>query len=447
MNINPKKIYSKFIRRYQIFGIESDYHNLHQVKGPEVPKWLQGQVIYEIYVRAFSKEGTFNAVRNRLSEIKSLEIDVIWFMPIFPIGQVARIGKLGCPYSVRDYFNVNPEYGTQKDFRNLVKSAHDLGMRIIIDLVANHVAHDYVEFRNQPDLVLRDENGIPTRKVSDWSDVVDLDYANKKTWNHVLKIMQFWIKKFDIDGFRCDVAGLVPTEFWEWAVPQIQSIKPDIFLLAEWESPLIHKEVFHSTYDWILYSIMLDVIKGQAPASDLTEWIVVKKSIYPKNSQFLRFLENHDKDRALSLFNNYQLAALLVFIFSIDGLPLIYNGQEIGDKHYLSLFEKESIDWRNKNKSIEVLLKKLIGLRKKYKSLSSKNYHFFEHNHKQHLLIYRKTTDIDLLILINFSEKTIRIPEIPDVKFDQTKSILFNTHSNYNSTELSAYQGCIIQMN
>ena len=352
MKINRQKLYNKFIEKYLIFGIESDFHDCNYIAGPSIPNWIETQTIYEIYVRAFSKEGTFNGVEKNLTKIQSLGIDVIWFMPIYPIGKIKRKGTLGCPYSVQDYFNVNSEYGTNADFKNLVAMAHNLGMRVIIDLVVNHVAHDYAGFKKYPEIALRDKSGNPTRKVADWSDVVDLDYSNKTTWNHVLDIMRYWIEEFDIDGFRCDVAGLVSTEFWEWAMPQIQSLKKDIFMLAEWESPLLHKKVFHATYDWILYCIMLDVVKGKTAASDIAKWIETKNNVYPKNSLFLRFLENHDKVRAAKMFKEEQLSALLVLIFSIDGLPLIYNGQEIGVKHYPSLFDKETIDWENKNAQV-----------------------------------------------------------------------------------------------
>ncbi|MEJ2543858.1 MAG: alpha-amylase family glycosyl hydrolase, partial [Calditrichaceae bacterium] len=279
MKINYQNIYNKFIKKYHIFGIESEFYNCSNIVGPAIPEWIIGQVIYEIYVRAFSKEGTFKGIQDNLERVKSLGIDIVWFMPIYPIGKIRRKGSLGCPYSVQDYFNVNPEYGSNSEFKNLIETAHDLGMRVILDLVINHVSHDYVGFEKHPEIALRDKNGNPTRKVADWSDVIDLDYSNRSTWHHVLDIMQYWIKEFDIDGYRCDVAGLVPTEFWEWAVPQIQSLKKDIFMLAEWESPLLHKKIFHSTYDWIFYSIILDVINGKTPVNDIADWIETKNRI------------------------------------------------------------------------------------------------------------------------------------------------------------------------
>ncbi len=446
MKLNHKEIYKKFIKKYQIFGIESDFHDCSKDTGPIIPAWVKGQAIYEIYVRAFSEEGTFKGVQNKLKYIKSLGIDIIWFMPIYPIGKIERKGSMGCPYSVQDYFTVNPEYGTNKDFTDLVDALHDLDMRVILDLVVNHVAHDYKVFESHPDIVLRDKQGLPTRKVANWSDAVDLDYSNKETWNHVLDIMRYWIEKFDIDGYRCDVAGLIPTKFWEWAVLQINSIKKDIFLLAEWESPILHINVFHATYDWILYHIILDVIKSKAPASDLMDWIETKRSIYPQESQFLRFLENHDKMRAAKLFNQDQLAALLIFIFTIDGIPLVYNGQEIGAEQYPSLYEKEPIHWQDCNTQIKTLIKTLVVLRKNYPSLSSKNYHFIKHQCDDKVLIYKKIADVDLLIIINFNSNKIAIPEHPELHFDQSKNIIFNTHKSFVFKQLFAYQGLIIKL-
>ena len=444
MKHNFQKIYKEFIKRYHIFGIESDYHNLHHVHGPDNPNWLHGQTIYEIYVRAFSEEGTFEAVRKRLPEIKSLGVGVIWFMPIFPIGKVERKGKLGCPYSVQDYYRVNPEYGSSDEFMNLVKDIHNLEMKVLIDLVANHVAHDYEGFKSQPELALRNEDGLSTRKIAEWSDVVDFDHNNILIWEHLLDIMRFWIEKFNIDGYRCDVAGLLPSEFWEWVVPQIRSIKLDVFMLAEWENPFLHKEAFHSTYDWTLYRMMLDVMSGKAPASDLADWIETKMNVYPTNSLFLRFIENHYKERAAKLFNEEQLTVLLVFIFSIDGLPLIYNGQEIGASHYPSLFKKDTIDWQNTNDRLIMAYKILIELRKKYTALSNKNYLFAEHNQKNSLLIFKKEEDNTLLIMINFSDKAIKISELKDIKIDSKMNVLFNTHENCNAKQLAAYQGVIL---
>ena len=444
MKLNHKKIYNKFINKYQIFGIESDFHDYSRVTGPVIPAWIKEQTIYEIYVRAFSEEGTFKGVQKNLKYIKSLGIDIIWFMPIYPIGKTERKGRLGCPYSVQNYFNVNPEYGTNTDFKNLVETAHNSGMRVIIDLVVNHVAHDYVGFEKHPELALRDNSIKPTRKVADWADVVDLDYGNKDTWNHVLEIMQYWIEIFDIDGYRCDVAGLVPTKFWEWIIPQIQSLKKDIFMLAEWESPLLHKKVFHSTYDWIFYSIVMDVVIGNAPASNIADWIETKKYIYPKNSLFLRFLENHDKVRAAKLFNKKQLAALLILIFSIDGIPLIYNGQEIGIKHYPSLFEKETINWKFKNLQIHKLTSELILLRKNYHALGTKNYKFIGHTHSRYLLVYKKYHNNTLLVIINFSTSILDISKISELNRLSNYNLLLNTHPNYSMKSFQPYQAIIL---
>ena len=444
MHANHQKIYKKFLNKYHIFGIEADYHNLGDWTGPDPPAWLQGKVIYEIYIRAFSSEGTFNGVKKHLDEIKSLGIDVIWFMPVFPIGKIKRKGSLGCPYSIKDYFNVNPEYGTNADFMDLVEAIHDLGMRVIIDLVVNHVAHDYAGFEDHPEIVLRDAQGTPTRKVTEWSDVIDLDYNKTETWNHVLEIMRFWVEEYSIDGFRCDVAGLIPTEFWEWAVSNIRSIKKDIFMLAEWESPILHKEAFHSTYDWVLYSTLMDVVRDKASAKELADWIELKNMIYPRNGQFLRFIENHDKERAAKMFKPEQLAALLVLIFSIDGLPLIYNGQEFGESHYSSLFEKETIKRGSKHLPVYKWISELIFLRKNYLTLASKNYEFIKHDYPSKLLMYKKFENNTFIIAINFSNFILDISKINAIHILDKDAILFNTHPQFNPTQFEPYQAVII---
>lgn len=371
--------------------------------GPQPPAWIINKTLYEVYVRAFSKEGTFKAVKEKLPVTKALGIDVLWFMPIFPIGIKQRKGTLGCPYSVRDYYTVNPEYGSEKDFKKLISEAHKLDIKIVIDLVANHVAHDYIGFAADPDLVLKDKKGNPTRKIADWTDVVDLDYAYKNASEHVYKIMRHWLEEYNVDGFRCDVAGLVPLSFWEWSVPQLQKIKPDIYLLAEGDGPLLHTKAFHSTYDWVLYELMQRVQQGKESAHILLEWQDIRKNIYPKNALPLRFVENHDKKRATEVFDK-SIIPFIVFIFTMDGIPLLYNGQEIGAKEYLSLFDKQEIDW-NKDVHLKAVYSQLIKLRKSHTAFASGTIIKHVHNKIPDVLIYEKSANEHLLVIINIRDE------------------------------------------
>ncbi len=433
MQFEPKSVFNEVLTHIDALGIERNYFDFSQIEGTQVPDWLQGRIIYEIYVRAFSPEGTFSAVQKKLPELKALGVDILWFMPIFPIGQKSRKGSRGCPYAIRDYFTVNPEYGTEADFKDLVRQAHQFGMRVLIDMVPNHVAPDYRYLEQLPDLITRDEQGRPTRKIKEWTDVVDLDYTNPRTREHMAKVMRFWIEEYDVDGYRCDVAGMVPLSFWEWVVPQLKELKEDFFLLAEWESPELHLKAFNATYDWSTFYLLTKVFKKECSLNLLARWILTKKYLYPRQALPLRFLENHDLPRAAAVFEGQKLKAALIFIFSLHGIPLIYNGQEIGVKTYLSLFEKQEVDWQNEDRELKNFVKTLIELRKKLPQLSSDSYEFDEKALVQNVWFLKKK---ELQILINFNDQEIDLnlkPKLPlqeiilstdNLKVDRGKMVL-----------------------
>ncbi len=439
MPFDAAQIFQKVRPKIKRFGVQKEFVHLGRELGPQNPDWIIGNTVYEIYVRAFSTEGTFNAVTRALINFKKFGIDVIWLMPIFPIGQMERKGSLGSPYSIKDYFTVNPEYGNEEDFKTLVQTAHQLDMKIFIDMVPNHVAHDYNYFKIMPDLVRFDAQGNPLRKVAAWTDVVDLDYSKKITRQHMAKIMKFWIQQFDVDGYRCDVAGLVPLDFWEWIAPQLRALKPDFFLLAEWESPKLHQQVFNSTYDWSTLDLFNLVIKQKEPLQVLAEWVLAKKAFYPQQALPLRFLENHDLPRATNQFSEEQVLAGLLFIFSLHGIPLLYNGQEIGAQKRPSLFEKEAINWQNKNQRIYDFLFKLIQMRKMEKNLSTADYTFKEKYLKENIWFMKKQ---NLSILINFNEIEKKIKRPAGEELLNTKKTL--TIKN-GKLFLSPYQGIVFR--
>ncbi|MHB2150201.1 alpha-amylase family glycosyl hydrolase [Calditrichota bacterium LG25] len=418
MRLNYRKIFAEVEPGIREFAFQREFVDLGRETGPANPEWIKGRAIYEIYVRAFSEEGSFKAVQAALPELKQYGIDVIWFMPIFPIGEKERKGPLGCPYSIKDYFTVNPEYGTEQDFKNLIENAHRLGMKVLIDMVPNHVAHDYRYLKTIPELIRYDENGKPLRKVADWTDVVDVDYSRPATREHMAEVMKHWITEYDVDGYRCDVAGLVPMDFWEWAAPQLRALKEDFYLLAEWESQLLHQKVFNSTYDWSTLQILKDVFEKKVSVQRLAEWLLTKAAIYPQNALPLRFLENHDLPRAAAEFSEEQVLCGLLFIFSLHGVPLIYNGQEIGARQTPSLFEKQTIEWQDKNEKMYAFLQSLLRLRKEKAALSSKEYVFKSAYFKDGILSFEKE---DLWIIINFSDVQREIAA-------EDGELLLNTH-------------------
>lgn len=443
MLIDYPSIFDEMLRQVPELGVERFFMNLGAEAGPQNPDWVRGLTLYEIYVRAFSEQGTFNGVTERLPELKRLGVDAIWLMPIYPIGKDHRKGTLGSPYAIRDYFNVNPEYGTKQDFKRLVEKAHALNIRVLIDMVPNHVAPDFVGLQQQPHLIKRDAQGKPQRKVQYWTDVADLDYSKQEIREFMAKVMKFWIEAFDVDGYRCDVAGMVPLDFWQWVIPQLREIKPDFYLLAEWESPRLHQAGFNSTYDWSTLRLLRNVLNGEIDAELLANWILTKTALYPQNSLPLRFLENHDLPRARRTFPGESLFAALTLIFSLHGIPLIYNGQEIGAEKTPSLFEKDTIRNEGNDERIATTIKQLIKLRKEIKALSLNQYTFNRDTLAEGLLMFAKE---DIGVVINLTAQTNRV----DLNWaGNVEEVLFNSQSNKimkTSKTLNAYQGLIFKI-
>jgi len=232
------------------------------------PAWLRDGVIYEIFPRDFSPAGNLNGVTARLDELHSLGVNILWVMPIHPIGEKFRKGEFGSPYSIRDYYAVDPNYGTLDDFTKLVAGAHQRGLKVIMDLVADHTAWDSVMMEH-PEFYKKDGNGKLAPPVPEWTDVAGLNYASPQLREYMIAMMQYWVQTCDIDGFRCDVASMVPTDFWMQARAALEKIKPDIMLLAEASEPELLAKAFDIDYDWPLLHTMDKVLIDGAPASDI----------------------------------------------------------------------------------------------------------------------------------------------------------------------------------
>lgn len=337
------------------------------IDGPEAPRWMRDMVLYQVYTRNFSREGTFQGVIEGLDRIRGLGATAIWLVPIHPIGMEGRKGSLGCPYSVADYFDVSPEYGSREDFRRLVGEVHRRGMRIFIDLVANHGAIDHVEAKPHPDWFYTDREGRHTRREKEWADVIDINYCSREAWDYMKKAARFWVEEMDIDGYRCDVAGMVPLAFWEELAEELRRIKPDFYMVAEWDCrPHLCRKAFNSDYKGDTYLEMLEIAGGRSPAQRLVELAHRNYSIYPRNNLPLNFIENHDQKRSCSAFGKEGFRPLAMFTFTIPGVPLIYNGQEIGMTEYLSLFDRMPVEWERGGRETEDFYRGLTALRKSH---------------------------------------------------------------------------------
>ena len=396
-------------------GCQNKKHTADKSAG-NVPTWINGYPLYEIYVRSFSEEGTFKGLEKRLPELKEYGIKNIWLMPIHPIGQKGKKGSLGCPYSVRDYFDVNSECGTKADFKSLVETVHKLDMKIIIDMVANHCANDYVEMINHPDWFSQDSSGTFTREVADWSDVTDWNFDNPEVNDYLEKAMLYWIEEYDIDGYRCDVAGMVPDDFWKIVIPKLRNAKKDIFMLAEWEDPRMYTDGFNSDYDWNLYHRMVLHNEGDISVDSLWEAVEWRLRSFPSSGLPLRFVENHDQERTMAVFgkDDYYLYAALVL--TLPGIPLLYNGQETGEAHKPSLFEKEPILWKNAGESVKAFYKDILRIRDQEKMLREGEVkRIFVSDDERVLSFIRSIDRMNEVIVLNFSDESVSGKLPPDL--------------------------------
>src|ERR1700749_3581736 len=268
--------------------------------GPGTPKWVRDGLIYESYPRDFSEKGNFDGVTAELDRLKNLGVNILWLMPIHPIGQEKKKGPIGSPYAVRDYYAVNPDYGTAADLKRLVSEGPRRGMKVIIDIVANHTSWDSVMMKT-PEFYVHDAAGKITYP-HDWSDVAELNYDNPALRRYMIDMLKFWVRDFDLDGFRCDVALDVPTDFWEQARAELERLKPDIVMLAEAEKPELIVHAFDLDYSWNLHSTLTDVLQGRKSASALREVWQTDAAKYPRGALRMRFSDNHDERRAIARF-------------------------------------------------------------------------------------------------------------------------------------------------
>ncbi|HVZ98957.1 MAG TPA: alpha-amylase family glycosyl hydrolase [Caulobacterales bacterium] len=328
------------------------------------PDWARSAVLYQINTRQFTPEGTFNAARAQLPRLKQLGVDIIWLMPIHEIGVENRKGTLGSPYSVRDYYSVNHEFGTLDDLRAFIAEAHRLGMHVILDWVANHTSWDNVLVNQHPDWYDRDWRGRyhPT-PWWDWSDIIDLDYSRPDLRRYMTEAMLYWVRDVGVDGFRADVAGYVPLDFWENARRELEAVKP-VFMLAEWDQRDVHARAFDATYSWPWNNSMHDVASGHADVGALFGYYSGNESAWPADAYRMTYTSNHDQNAWEG--TEYErfgagVDAAIVLSFVGEGLPLIYNGQEAGNRRRLAFFERDPIPWREDPHG--ALLRQLIALK------------------------------------------------------------------------------------
>lgn len=402
-----------------------DYVNLNH------PDWSKNVALYQLNTRQFTKDGTFKSAQKQLPRLKELGIDIIWLMPIHSIGEKNRKGSLGSPYSVKDYYSVNPEFGNLQDLKEFVNSAHELGMYVILDWVANHTAWDNLLVEEHPEWYEKDYNGNfrPT-PWWDWHDIIDLDYTKPELRRYMTEALKYWVKEVDIDGYRCDVAGFIPVEFWDTARKELDKIKP-VFMLAEWESRDLHAKAFDMTYAWSWNETVHKICTGKADVNGLYIYYSWNESAFPKNSMRMTFVSNHDKNAwegtMWEQFGDGLEAAIVLSVVG-EGVPLIYNGQEAGNKKRLEFFEKDPIQWQEH--SIGDLYKSLFALMKNNSALwhakwGSTMIKIPNNNESKVFSFVRQNKKDKVFAVFNFSDTN------SSVKFGET--LYYGNYREFNS--------------
>ncbi|HEV7683028.1 MAG TPA: alpha-amylase family glycosyl hydrolase [Pyrinomonadaceae bacterium] len=405
--------------------------DLSQQQARVTRDWVRDGVVYEIYPRQFSAQGNFNGIAARLDDLKDLGVNILWLMPIHPIGFEKKKGTIGSPYAVRDYYGVNPDYGTKGDFAKLVAAAHGRGMKVIIDIVANHTSWDNVMMKT-PELYERDAQGHITYP-HDWSDVAELNYNNPELRRYMIDMLKYWVREFDLDGFRCDVAEEVPTDFWENARAELEKIKPDIVMLAEGHKPELLLKAFDFDYSWPLHSALTNVLQGRGSAADLrTAWEGEFRE-WPRGSLHLRFSDNHDERRAIARFGEPGALAASALMFTLDGVPLLYNGMEVGDTTESgapALFEKLPIFWPIAERRPEFprFYKQMMALRRSSVALRRGSLNWLVNSDPARVLTYlRRSGGEEILVAINLSNRpftgTITIGKVGTTFVDVTPDV------------------------
>lgn len=376
------------------------------------PEWARNQVIYEVNLRQYSPGGTLNEFRQHLPRLKELGAGILWFMPLQPVGIRNRKGSLGSYYSIRNYCELDPAYGTMEEFIALVNEIHSMGMYVILDWVANHTAWDHHWVEEFPAFYRRNEVGEVHPPFPEWEDVIGLDYTNRDLRNEMIESMKFWLKTADIDGFRCDMAMLVPTDFWNEARYELETVKP-VFMLAEAEQRDLTEEAFDVLYNWNLMHVWDDIAKGKYTADEIRWRVPSEITDFPEGADNMLFISNHDENS----WNgseierlNFGLEAFAVLIFTLPGMPMLYSGMEAGNYRRLEFFDKDCIEW--KQDKMAALYSKLAHLRMYNPALWSlqpkSDFQILTSDRDDKILFFkRETSGNKVIVVINLSDEHI----------------------------------------
>jgi alpha-amylase len=391
-------------------------------------EWASATNIYEVNVRQYTPEGTFNAFAKELPRLKDMGVQTLWFMPIQPVGEKNRKGTLGSYYSIKDYTAINPEFGTLDDFKRLVKEAQAMGFKVIIDWVANHTSWDHVWTKSNPDFYTKDSSGNFAPPFPDWADVIDLNYHNKLLWTEMINDMKYWVKETGIDGFRCDMAHLVPLDFWKEARKELDAEKP-LFWLAETEEPAYH-EAFDASYTWEFLHKMEAYWKRETTIAGLDSVLYKYDSTFASSAIRMYFTSNHDENSHSG--TEYErmgdaAKAFAVLTATWNGIPLIYSGQELPNKKRIEFFEKDTIQWTGNN-DLHEFYKVLLNLHSTHPALRAaddavRTYRIKTSEDANVFAFLRKNGEREVLVVLNLSDQR-------DLHFDIIDEHVAGTYKN-----------------
>ncbi len=392
------------------------------------PSWSYNTNIYEVNVRQYTTAGTFKAFEKHLPRLKNMGVEILWFMPVTPISLKDRKGTLGSYYAVQNYKSVNGEFGSMEDFEDLIRLAHQLGFKIIIDWVANHTGNDNIWIDEHPDFFCYDE----AQKIihpNGWEDVSKLNFDNAEMQDAMIDAMKFWITECDIDGFRCDMAHLVPLDFWMKAKAELQKTKPGLFWLAECEEPEYHK-AFDATYTWNWMHKSEEFCKRNIRLNDLFHVLKEYDISFPKNALRTYFTSNHDENSWNGTeYEKYGNAfkAFAVLCCTWNGIPMIYSGQELPNKKRLQFFDKDVIDWTDKCE-LHNFYKTLLDLRKNHPALKAGDINVTTHkiatnDDEKKFSFIRKNNSDEVLVILNLSADEVIVELFDDILKGKFKNV------------------------
>jgi glycosidase len=378
----------------------------------DAASWHENATIYEVNVRQYTQEGTFDAFAEHVPTLAEMGVEILWFMPIHPIGEKNRKGPLGSYYSVKDYKGVNPEFGTKEDFKELVDVIHANEMKVILDWVPNHTAWDHPWTETNPEYYTLTEDGDFMPPVPDWSDVIDLNFENEEMREEMIQAMEYWVSEFDVDGYRVDVAHSVPTDFHEDVRARLDQIKP-VFMLAEAEVVEHHYEAFDMSYAWNFNSVIYHVGQGDSAVSAIHRAMEKEMETFPRDAYRMFFTTNHDenswKGSDVELYGD-NVEVFSVLASTIYGMPLVYSGQESLYENRLEFFDRDPIDW--KDYPLQDFFTMLLTLNQENTALWNGEiggpYEYLDHNDDTGYFAYRRANEDDeVVVFLNFGDEPL----------------------------------------